>query len=209
MTAQDQTAFLKTNTPANACTVSDRALRDAFRASMDAPVEKAGFMDHLTARIAALKPAPKTAKSVTPEAAPEAVVDTPAEAISDLTPKTPQDEEGSLFAHLNEIMQDNAEPEVEPATDPEKPQSKSVIVRAVSALLPKKKAKPAAKAKAPVAAPKPATEKQSGSIIVALVRRLIPAKTEKPAAKPAPAKQQSGSVIVAILKAISPIKKSA
>lgn len=236
MTAHDPSAFLKIDTPSNACTVTDRALREAFRASMDAPQEKAGLLDQLNARIAALKSTPKAAPPM--EAAPaKAEAAAPVEAPA--KDKPPQDEEGSLFAHLNEIMEEKAVIEAA-EDDPEgenAPRSKSVIVRTFQSLMPKRKIKAD-----PAPTPKPAPEKAaSGSIVLGLLARLKPAKAAK--AEPAsveviapvsekapsksiiiralsslkpkakakvekPAKEPSGSVVLAILKALSPIKRS-
>ncbi|MEL7212587.1 MAG: hypothetical protein AAGK92_08000 [Pseudomonadota bacterium] len=234
MSASDSSAFLKIDTPANACTVSDRALREAFRASMDAPQEKAGLLDQLNARIGALKSKPKAAKAPEAPVANE-VPDTRTPAVTEA--EAPKDDEGTLFAHLNEIMADTTAPaeEVEETTPPAR--SNSIIVRAIQSLLPKKKAKAAPQIEA---APKP----QSGSIILRLLSGLKPkakataepepaaevaetpkpqsrsvilralsALKPKPKAAPAPASEaetkQSGSVVIKLLKAISPIKRTA
>ncbi len=229
MTAHDTSAFLKVDTPANACTTSDRALREAFRASMDAPTEKVGLLDQLNARIAGLKSASKKAPvaAKTPKVdadrtapAAKAVAPEPQAPQPDVTPAdTPENDEGTLFAHLNEIMEEKAAAKVEEEALAEAPQSKSIIVRALKALIPKKRAKAKAVSvtdPAPAqildseteAAPKAA----SNSIILRALSSLKPKPKDKSEAKPdtkALAPAQSGSIVIKVLKAISPIKKSA
>ncbi|WP_224824516.1 hypothetical protein [Cognatishimia sp. MH4019] len=209
MTAHDPSAFLKIDTPSNACTVTDRALREAFRASMDAPQEKAGLLDQLNARIAALKSAPKAAP---PAEAEPATADMPDPVETPVQAEAPQDEEGSLFAHLNEIMEEKPAPAAELKELEAPTRSKSVIMRAVLSILPKKKAKAAP---APKAEAKP--KAQSGSIILRALSALKPKAKAQPTPEPAPTpepqiedapKAKSGSVILRALSALKPKPKA-
>lgn len=226
MSEHDHSDFLKTDTPANACTLSDRKLREAFRASLDAPEEHVGMLDQLTARIALLKTEQKvaTVNAKKKDAPVEVAAETkPVQAPVDPQPQAaavleepvsdePQDEEGELFAHLNEIMSERKGddmPELSP--EPGMEESKSVIVRTFASLMPKRKPKPAQKL------PLPKEEKaKSGSIIVRALSGLMPKKkaaapsvvTEAaPIMEKAEPKPQSKSVIVRMLSGLKPKSK--
>lgn len=237
MSEHDQSDFLKTDTPANACTLSDRALRDAFRDSMDSPEERVGMLDQLTARINAMKSEQKSAKTKESKAAAPAEVEAPVEAKingpvevdfedpeattlqdaeAQVATDVPQDEEGELFAHLNEIMSEKVDNMPDLTPEPGMAQSKSVIVRTFASLMPKKKAKAAEK---PATAPAPKAQKaESSSIVLGLLSRLKPTKKTKPATamvteaaaivEQAPVKKPSKSIIVRMLSGLKPKPKT-